>query len=62
MRNEVAAAHSRRDYILSNYFEEAGPLETPCWIWQRYSDPGYNSLVCDQWLDKPLNVIPGIHD
>jgi HNH endonuclease len=34
-RNEVEAAYERRDYLLSNYVERDGPLETKCWIWQR---------------------------
>ena len=34
-RDEVAAAHARRDDLLANFVEEEGPLETPCWIWQR---------------------------
>ena len=35
-RDEVAAAHARRLYLLANFVEEEGPVqETPCWIWQR---------------------------
>jgi hypothetical protein len=42
-RDEVAAARERRDYLLSNYVEEEGPIEgSPCQIWQRCcSDGGY---------------------
>jgi hypothetical protein len=34
-RDELEAARERRDFLLSNYVEEDGPLETKCWIWQR---------------------------
>jgi hypothetical protein len=45
-RDEVAAARKRRDYLLSNYVEEEGPLETPCWIWQRGCvAKGYGSVM-----------------
>ena len=36
-RDEVAAAYAKRDYLLSNYVEEEGPIDgSPCWIWQGY--------------------------
>jgi hypothetical protein len=35
MRNEVEAAYEREDYLLANYVEVEGPLETPCLEWQR---------------------------
>jgi hypothetical protein len=45
MIDDVAAAHARRDFVLSNYVEVAGPLETPCWEWQRYRDrDGYGTV------------------
>jgi HNH endonuclease len=35
VRDEVVAAHARRDYLFSNYVEVEGPLDTCCWEWQR---------------------------
>jgi HNH endonuclease len=44
-RDEVAAAHARKDYLLANIVEVAGPLATPCWEWQRArKSDGYGNL------------------
>jgi hypothetical protein len=50
IRDEVAAAHAKRDFLLSNYVEEEGPLATPCWIWQRACNShGYGHLGLDHF-------------
>jgi hypothetical protein len=44
-RDENAEAIAKRDFLLANCVEEAGPLETPCLIWQLGSDTfGYGEI------------------
>lgn len=46
VRDEVKAAHEKRDYLLSNYVEQEGPIpNSPCWIWTRaLNDTGYGCV------------------
>jgi hypothetical protein len=46
MRDEVAAAYAKRDYLFANIVEVEGPLPTKCWEWQRASQYfGYGIVV-----------------
>jgi HNH endonuclease len=45
MRNEVAAAHAKKDFLLANIVEVEGPLDTPCWEWQGRCHSGYGVLT-----------------
>jgi hypothetical protein len=41
MRDEVAAAEAKKEFLLANFEEVKGPLETKCWRWMRgLSDKG----------------------
>lgn len=47
MRDEVAAAIAKRDFLFANFEEVDGPLETPCLEWQRnrHQPRGYGYIT-----------------
>jgi HNH endonuclease len=44
VRDEVAAAWARRDFLFANVVEKEGPLATKCLVWQRTISEGYGSV------------------
>jgi hypothetical protein len=56
--DEVAAAHARRDYLLSNYVEREGPIAgSPCWHWLRGCNRyGYGQVWYEGYLYRATRL------